>query len=359
MLGGALNAPGAVLLAPALVTIAIAVQTLRIPDFAGRTAVVRALISAGAWSFGAAMETMPISAAAKGVWAALVWCPVLALVGFLLLFSWQYVRGEQRPVPWIWQSPHWMMMVLTVGIALFNQRLHLMYLSTVPLSPGGPTEYVHGPWFFVAVTYGYILLLLALSIVIEAIGQSSGLHRRQYIGFAVAMVLPWLANLCNTLNLFHPFGVDPTPIGFLATGAIIVFLVRKERLFTLPPVPRSVLVEAIPDPVLVIDLDGEVVDANAAAVAVIGPSKPVIGRQLVDIAVLAPLHQIAVGDTPPAELTLGPDRRFEVTLMPLTYGGRRVGHLLLLRDLTRRARFEVKLREEAARDSLLKAQQHG
>jgi len=197
-----------------------------------------------------------------------------------------------------------------------------------------------------------VQMLLALSIVIEAISRSSGLHRRQYAGFAVAMVLPWLANLCNTLNLFHPFGVDPTPICFLATGAIIAFLVRKERLFTLPPVPRTVLVEAIPDPVLVIDLEGEVVDVNAAALVVIGLSEPVIGRQLVDIAILAPLHGSAAGDAPPAELSLGPDRRFEVTLMPLTHGGRRVGHLLLLRDLTRRARFEVKLREEAARDGL-------
>jgi len=352
MLGGVLNAPGVLLLASALVTIAIAVQTLRIPTFAGRTAIGGALISAGAWSFGAAMDTMPFSPAAKGVWAALTWCPILALPGFLLLFSWQYVRGEQSRVPWIWQSPHWAMMALTVVITLFNPYLHLTYLSMDALTPGGPTNFVHGPWFFVAVTYGYGLLLLALAVVIEAISRSRGLHRRQYVGIALAMVLPWLANLCNTFNLFLPFGVDPTPIGFLVAGALIAFLVKKARLFNLLPVARAVLVEAIPDPVLVIDLGQQVVDANAAAFATIGLSEPIIGRQLTDIVLLAPLHGIAAGEDAPAELLLGTDRRFEITLVPLTHGGRLVGRMLLLRDVTRRARLEVKLREEATRDSL-------
>lgn len=353
MLGGALNAPGVLLLASALVTIVIGVQTMRIPAFAGRKAICSTLFSAAAWSFGAAMDTFPVSPAAKVVWAGLTWIPILALPGFLLLFSWQYVRGEQRRVPASWQAPHWAMLALTVGIALTNPRHHLMYLHADPLRPDGPTGYAHGPWFFVAVSYGYVLLLLAFATVAEAIQRSRGLHRRQYVGIALAMVLPWIVNLGNTLNVFRPFGVDATPISFLATGAIIVFLVRRARLFNLLPVARSVLVEAIPDPVLVIDLGHQVVDANAAAIAAFGQPEPVIGRALRDIPALAPLHGLAAGEAAPAEIALGsPDRQFEITLVPLTHGGREVGRMLLMRDVTRRARLEVKLREEATRDAL-------
>jgi len=352
MLGGALNAPGVLQLTSALVTIAVAVQTMRIPAFAGRTAICGALLSAGAWSFGAAMDTFPFSLEMKVVWAALTWCPILALPGFLLLFSWQYVRGEQRRVPLIWQSPHWAMIAVTVLITLFNPRLHLMYADMELKSAGGPTTFVHGPWFFIAVTYGYVLILLALAVVIEAISRSSGVHRRQYIGIAVAFTLPWVANIGNVFNLFRLLGVDATPISFLATGALIAFLVKKERLFTVLPVARTVLVEAIPDPVLVVDIGHQVVDANAAAFALIGLSEPIIGRQLTEIALLAPLHGLARGEAPPAELVLDADRRFEITLVPLTHGGRQVGQMLLLRDVTRRARLEVKLREEATRDSL-------
>ncbi len=353
MLGGALNAPGVLLLTSALVTIAIGVRTLRVPVFAGRSALCATLFAAAAWSFGAAMDTMPVSAAAKVVWAGVSWIPIMALPGFLLLFAWQYVRGEQRPVPRLWQAPHWAMVAVTTLIALSNPHHHLMYLRTDPVSLGGPTDYVHGPWFFVAVTYNYVLMLLAFATVIEAIPRSRGLHRRQYAGIALSMVLPWIANLGNTLDLFHPFGVDATPISFLATGAIITVLVRRARLFNLLPVARSVLVEAIPDPVLVIDLGHQVVDANAAAIAVIGTSGPLIGQALTGIAALAPLHGLAAGEGVPSEISLGPsDTRFEITLVPLTHGGREVGWMLLLRDVTRRVRLEVKLREEATRDTL-------
>jgi diguanylate cyclase (GGDEF)-like protein len=352
MLGGALNAPGVLLLTSALVTIAIAVQALRIPDFPGRRAIGGTLLSAGGWAFCAAMDTMPIPHSAKLAVAGLAWAPILTVSASILLFCWQYVRGEHRRVPLIWQIPYWAMMVLTVGITLANDRLHLTYLSTEPSSPGGPTIFVHGPWFFVAVTYGYMLLVLAFATVIEAIRRSSGVHRRQYVGVALAMGLPWLVNLLNVFNLFRPFGVDPTPISFLATGAIIAFLVKKERLFNLLPVARTVLVEAIPDPVLVIDLAFQVVDANAAAFAVIGLAEPIIGRRFTDIAALAALHGLADGQALPREVTLAGERRFEVTPVPLAFGGRQVGQLLLLRDLTRRAELGARLREEAMRDAL-------
>src|SRR5579859_1459640 len=130
MLGGALNAPGVLLLTSALVTIAIGVRTLRVPVFAGRSALCATLFAAAAWSFGAAMDTMPVSAAAKVVWAGVSWIPIMALPGFLLLFAWQYVRGEQRPVPRLWQAPHWAMVAVTTLIALSNPHHHLMYLRT-------------------------------------------------------------------------------------------------------------------------------------------------------------------------------------------------------------------------------------
>jgi diguanylate cyclase (GGDEF)-like protein len=352
MLGGAVNPPGVLLLASAMVTFIIAVQTSRLQPFAGRSAMAATLYSAAAWSFAAAMDTMPFSQGAKVVWAGLAWIPITALPGFLLVFAWHYVKGEVRPVPLIWQIPHWAMITLTTAVALTNPWHHLMYEATKPLHIDGPTGYVHGPWFFVSVTYGYVLMLLSFATVIEAIPDAQPGQRRQYIGIAVAMVLPWIANLCNTADLFHPFGVDPTPISFLVTGFIVFFMLRGGRVLNLLPVARSVLVEAIPDPVLVLDLGHQVVDANAATFSMIGVAEQVIGRPLVEIAALGPLHGIAQGEGPPIEVTLGQDRQFEVTMVPLDHAGRQVGQLLMLRDITRRARLEIRLREQATRDSL-------
>lgn len=352
MLGEAVNAPGVLLLASALVTFGIAVQTSRMQPFAGRAAMAATLFCAAAWSFGAAMDTLPISPAAKVAWAGITWLPITALPGFLLVFAWHYVKGEVRPVPVIWQVPHWIMVALTTLVGLTNPYHHLMYEETKPVFPNGPTGYAHGPWFFVAVTYSYVLLLLAFATVIEAIPDAQKGQKRQYVGIAGAMVLPWIANLCNIVDIFRPFGVDATPISFLGTGAITFYLLRGGRLLNLLPVARSVLVEAIPDPVLVLDLSHQVVDANAATFAMLGIAEPIIGRPLVEIASLAPLHGVARGEEVPIEVTLGRDRQFEITMVPLDHVGRQVGQLLMLRDVTRRARLEVRLREQATRDTL-------
>lgn len=352
MLGGAVNAPGVLLLTSALVTLFISFQTSRMQPFAGRAALTATLCCAAAWSFGAAMDTMPFSEEAKVIWAGITWAPIQAMPGFLLVFAWHYVKGEVRPVPMIWQVPHWTMVVLAAGVGLTNPRHHLMYEAAKPVYPGGPISYAHGPWFFVAVTYSYVLLLLAFATVVEAIPNAQREQRRQYIGIAAAMALPWVINLCYTVDLLHPFGVDPTPISFLLTGAITFYLLKGGRLLNLLPVARSVLVEAIPDPVLVLDLGHQVVDANAATFAMIGVAQPIIGRPLIEIAALEPLHGIARGEGPPIEVSLGQDRQFEVNMVPLDHAGRQVGQLLMLRDITRRARLEVRLREQATKDTL-------
>lgn len=352
MLGEAFNAPGVLLLASALVTFVIAYRTSRMQPFAGRAAMGATMLCAAGWSFGAAMDTLPFSEEGKVIWAGLTWVPIEALPGFLLVFAWHYVKGEVRPVPMIWQIPHWSMVVLTAGVSLTNPRHHLMYEAAKATYPGGPISYAHGPWFFVAVTYSYVLLLLAFATVIEAIPDAQRGQRRQYIGIAAAMVLPWGINLLYTVDLLRPFGVDPTPISFLGTGSIVFYLLKGGRLLNLVPVARSVLVEAIPDPVLVLDLGHQVVDANAATFAMLGVGEAIIGRPLAEIVALAPLHGIAHGEGPPLEVTLGQDRQFEINMVPLDHAGRQVGQLLMLRDITRRARLEVRLREQATKDSL-------
>jgi len=310
----------------------------RLAEFAGRGAFVGILLSAALWSLGAAAGNDKLI-------GALTWVPILCAPAFWFSFAWNYVKGEARPVPRAWLAPHGVMLIVTVGLALTDRRHHLLH----QVSGAG-----HGAWFFIVATYIYLLMLLSVAVMFDAIQRSKGIYRRQYIAITLAMALPWLANLVGFSGILRPILRDPTPFGFLLMGIVILRLIADRQLVNLLPIARSILVDAIPDPVVVLDRARIIVDANAAAFALIGVAQTLIGLRLRDVSLLSPVADgLESGEGPPGDLSVGmPERHFEVTLLPLDHGGRQVGSLLLLRDITRRARLESRLREQATRDSL-------
>jgi diguanylate cyclase (GGDEF)-like protein len=338
-----ISVQGVVMVAAVLAALALTSIIRRTPGFPGRDAFAGIMLSAALWGLCEAAATWPLGPVAARTAAALTWLPILCAPAFWLWFTWQYLKGDIRPLPRSWLLPQLVMVILTVGMALTNESHRLF-----------ATDSGHGPWFYVAITYYYGLMLLGAALILDAVHRSRGVYRRQYVTIALAMALPWAASIGYDLGGFRPFAINAAPIGFLLMGAVVIHVIGRNQLFNLVPIARSILVDAIPDPVLVLDRAYEVVDANAAAFALAGVTQPLIGRQLAEVAVIGePLAGVETGGTVPTDLSLGqPERHFEVTMIPLQHGGRQVGTLLMLRDITRRARLETRLREQATRDTL-------
>lgn len=138
------------------------------------------------------------------------------------------------------------------------------------------------------------------------------------------------------------------------TLALTLLAVRGFSLFGGQRALAVTLVNALPDPVLVLDCHLTIIEANAAATALIGGSVRLAGRKLVEIEALSPLARaLERGEGPPSDLLLGANQRhFEVSLTELQRGRRQIGRMLTLRDITRRAHLELRLREQATRDPL-------
>jgi len=60
-------------------------------------------------------------------------------------------------------------------------------------------------------------------------------------------------------------GGDPTPLSFAAAVVGFAWMIRNDSLFKVVPLARRLLFSELPDPVLVLDPQGRVMDANAAA----------------------------------------------------------------------------------------------
>lgn len=346
-----LSPPAILLLAAVLVTLWIAWRGGRLPPFPGRINFVAMQLSASWWTTAAALEIAAVAPDDKQFWAKMAWVGIVGAPSFWTLFIWSYIHGELAPR---WRLLPIGMGLLTWAVAMTNDLHRLMYVSAVPINdqPGAALDYTHGFWFFATTVYLYVFMVMSVVVTASGIHRAAPAYRAHYLGFLLAMAVPWLANIGYVTNNVVLFDFDPTPFSFLLMGAVFYWLITRRRLFALLPVANHALLDAMPDPVLVLDADGTVVEANPAANALSRKPGGVIGGRL---DALPALDALLTGPAPLSpdsaarlvELPRGSERRtFEVTVVTLSSGGRQsVGRMLLLRDVTQRRRIEARLAE--------------
>ena len=329
----------------------------RVPPFPGRGSFAGLLWATTWWAEAAAIEQIVAQPGTKILWAEMAWPGIVSAAGFWALFVWNYIHGQYRPIPLV---VHRMLLgaaALVWVLALTNDLHHLMY-STTQVAGSGPymeINYFHGPLFYVTTVVIYAMMVLAEAMIVFEIVRSSHVFRTQYLGFAAAALLPWIFNIGYVTTATGT--LDLTSLSFVAMDGLFYWLVVRRHLFNLIPIAHGMLLDAIPDPVLVIDASGQIAESNPAANALAGGATltgrrlaaiPELGRVLAET--LAAPDRSAEG---PREIALGePPRYFDASKVALSYAGRTVGHLILLRDISHRVALQQQLREQSMRDPL-------
>jgi len=309
------------------------------------------------WMSAAALEMAAQGPQCKMLWASMAWPGILAVPTFWAVFLWQYVNSERRPISLRSVLGLTLVPVLVWLLALSNPWHQLFYgAGSGPLTTelGAPIHYQHGPLFFATAGYVYLFMSFCLLVVLRAAFVSQGLYRRHYLAFVALTTVPWAANIGYVVFGWTVFDFDPTPFSFAFTLVALAWLIIGVRLFDLLPVARHLLLEALVDPVLVIDSRQQVIEANPAALQLAGLSDgwqglrltdwPIFGRDL--HALLRP--RLATADAPLLALA-EPARYFEVRQRTIERSVRAnrlvLGEMLYLRDVTQRYLSELQLAE--------------
>ncbi|NMM27413.1 MAG: diguanylate cyclase [Glaciimonas sp.] len=349
------NTPTAaiLLLAVVVVTVFVTLRTRQLQPFPGRGSFMGMLLAAGWWAAAAALENFSVLPSNKIMWAALAWPGMVAAPTFWAWFIWIYVSGNVKPLRIYWRLILLAMPLATCVIAITNPLHHLMYTeTTAQISQTGlRILYIHGPWFYLTTVYLYIFMLLSIVAIINALPRASPVYRRHYLGFALAMLFPWLANIGYITDTVLLFGLDPTPLSFLPMTLVFYWLISRNQLFDLLPVARTVLLDAVPDVVLVLDLEHRIVECNSAAANLPGMPEVSVGCHLEQFPMLNDVLQplLEQGTKDRFDIVLGhPERHFELKKVPLSHWRKKVGMLLMLRDITNRKLGEIKLRDAMA-----------
>ncbi|MCC6247164.1 MAG: diguanylate cyclase [Rubrivivax sp.] len=271
------------------------------------------------------------------------WSVVLLQPALWTLFLYQYLHTKPHEPPWRLRWLYAAPTLVLLALALSNSAHGLWYGPATALTPpiaGLPrARYDYGPLFYAGVASGYAWMMLAYALALRGLRTTPPGRRRQWAAFLVLMTVPLAANYAFLRHGWRLFGADPTSLAFSFVMVGFGWLATRSQVFSLVPVATQALFTHLPDPVLVIDADGRVLEANRAAQALAGVA-PTLGSPLAAWPVFGQALERRLQDTAGnALITIGaPERQFEVHVEPLGEPRRPLGLLVQLHDVTERER---------------------
>jgi len=176
-------------------------------------------------------------------------------------------------------------------------------------------------------------------------------YRSRVRGMAIAALLPLAASMAYTALLGHESAIRLIPVGYAASGLLMVLAFHGLGLLDALPLARDLVFMRMPDPVLVMDRRDRIADMNHGAEALLGtPVRRAVGLRAADLA--SPYPELAALLASPRagadELAVdgpGCPRHFAARISPVGPDAREAtGTVVLLHDITDRKNAELALR---------------
>jgi signal transduction histidine kinase len=285
--------------------------------------------------------------------------------------------------------PTWLILALSFAGHWWRRRLRVMALIFLPALAflvAALTNSLHGLWwaevaadgsrgflwlqvangpiFWAHTAYAYLCFAAGVAILGHTAIRAQPPERAQAWLMLAAALAPAVGNVAFLSGLFRPFDDDPTPL-LLFFGSLIAFYATMHfRVVDLNPLVAREAMAALPDGLLVLDNQRQVAEINAAAAQLLGSSpRAALGRPLAALLVGSPVgaalrpvlgslarpaaHNISFEDA-------GGPRTLELRMRPLlAENGAVAGTVLLLRDVSVRARAELIQAQHLAELSLI------
>ncbi|NTV65139.1 MAG: PAS domain-containing protein, partial [Oscillochloris sp.] len=310
------------------------------------------LAASAIWSGCRALAAVAPTPASMIFWSLIQHAGIISVTPAWLLiaisYSGQWWRSRRAIQIGIFTPP-----LIFFMLALTNDLHHLWWTSvTVDASRGFLwPDAVRGPLFWSYVAYAYCCFLAGAALLIRAVVNARQIDRRHAWLLLLGALSPAIGNSTYLSGLWMPWNDDPTPI-MVFIGAVLGFYATIHfRVIDLAPLVEREVLAALPDGLVVLTRQNVVSEINSEAVALLRvPTGQMIGRPLLSLLANVPLLadvEAILGDEPGPrthQIIVGEGEQFqaiELRLRPLlAANGAQVGTLLLLRDVSERARIE-------------------
>nr|WP_246253402.1 histidine kinase N-terminal 7TM domain-containing protein [Sulfitobacter maritimus] len=199
---------------------------------------------------------------AQGAWIGIVLLPT-----FWAFFLYEYALGVKVP-RLIVRCGVFCAPALILFAALTSGWHHAFYGPNTQFVTDGGAPYVyydHGPLFFVAVGYLYLVLMAAIVITGRAVLTSTPAVRSFFLKLFAGTSIPVAVNLSYLIGDFYFLGSDPTSFSFAFSLILVAWLIADNRWIDVNAIARELLFYNSTDPVFVLNRLGKVIETNPAA----------------------------------------------------------------------------------------------
>lgn len=317
------------------------------------------MLAVAEWSLFSGLEAASIPLDWKILWSKLEYIGLVATPVLFLLFAARF-SGRDRWLRGVRQIAWWIPSAAALALVITNDAHGWVWADYLP-GPAGSNAllYVHGPGYFAIAAQIYAFVLAACALIARSAFHTVAARRRQAFTILLASVFPLVAGVLYVVGRSPIPSLDLIPVSFFVTGFVILAGMGFFRVFDLASVARDALVERMSDAILVLDSQGRIADANAAAEGFFGITSSNIGQEARRaIAVWPRLGldcnareerrlEFALADDPP--------RYVDVRFSPLRETRQRPGGcFIVLRDITERHVAETSLQRanERLRDDV-------
>ncbi|PKO12072.1 MAG: hypothetical protein CVU39_25985 [Chloroflexi bacterium HGW-Chloroflexi-10] len=223
------------------------------------------ILSLAIWTIAVALETASTNQAAKILFNKVSYIGFANIVPFLLIFLLLYFGKLNQPLPrkiiLLWLLP-----VFVILAAWTNEWHALVWPGFGAIdSQTNFMVYEHGPFFWVGIIYIYLLMFFILFFMWDQWHHSSHrTYRWQSMLILVGGVFPMATGTFYLSNINPVLGMDWTPIGSFFSLVFITVAIYAFRFMDAVPVAREIVLSNMQDGVLVLGVDQQVLDWNAA-----------------------------------------------------------------------------------------------
>jgi diguanylate cyclase (GGDEF)-like protein/PAS domain S-box-containing protein len=272
----------------------------------------------------------------------------LALIYFLMFILFYAGYGSLLENRYV-RTLLWVVPGSNVFLAWTNEWHQWLWSGFVRSQFGDNTViFEHGPAFLWVAGTGYLILASILLTAWLASRRGSRYAQRQGRLLVYGCLFPLLGNLIYQFQPLAFDGVDWSSLLLSISSLLFLWALYGTRLLDLIPIAREKLIESLGDGMLVLDLQGRIVDVNQPAARMIGSSSErLLGRNVSEVLPsVQPVEERSLGREIRTELEIGEaeKRYFDVLVSPLLEGKTAVvGHLIILHDITVRKRNELRL----------------
>lgn len=229
---------------------------------------------------------------------------------------------------------------IIVFLIVATNPYHRLYWSEWRFMEVGPYSIIrsraYGPLFWVVWLYLQSIVIGGTAAVLNVNFRNAQSVNRQTFIVSVGALIPILINGVFVLRIIPGFHKDFTSISFALAALVLTLGVFYHKLFDLVPIARRVLVEALSDPLIALDENNRIVDANPAARRICYIEDKEIGSFARRNPFLAEtLDRLATVEGHAVEASPNGTRWYEVRAEVVRAGSRSL-RLLALRDITER-----------------------